>query len=173
MSEAVLFSPEQIAGLLKQAMRGLASSVVLVSTADAEGNRSAMAATSATALTMDPPAMLICINRSVSSYPILRDGADFCINVLAVDHLPLAQLCSGGAKGEARFAEGAWERDAQGVPYLADAQAAIICTQDQRIPYGTHDIFIGKVRSVHLPREIDPLIYVDGVYKSVREGALP
>jgi flavin reductase (DIM6/NTAB) family NADH-FMN oxidoreductase RutF len=165
-------APEQIVGSLKQAMRGLASSVVLISTADADGGRTAMAATSATALTMDPPAMLICINRSVSSYPALLTGADFCINILAIDHLPLARLCSSPARGEARFSEGAWERDEQGVPYLADAQAAIICSQDQRIPYGTHDIFIGKVRGVHLPRGIDPLIYVDGAYKALREDAL-
>lgn len=163
---------DDVSPLLKQAMRGLASSVALISAADKSGARVAMAATSVTALTMEPPAMLVCVNRNTSSYPTLREGGDFCINVLAVDHLPLAQLCSGSAKGEERFASGLWERDSLGVPYLNDAQAAIVCSQDKRIEYGTHDIFIGRVRMVHLPRGIDPLVYVDGAYKALQSDPL-
>lgn len=170
--EEEIFEHGHVAALLKQAMRGLASSVSLISAADKSGARVAMAATSVTALTMEPPAMLACINRNTSSYPTLRDGADFCINILAVDHLPIAQLCSSGAQGEERFANGLWEKDARGVPYLKDAQAAIVCTQSRRIEYGTHDIFIGLVRQVHLPREIDPLVYVDGSYRAVHADPL-
>ena len=156
---------------LRTAMRGHASSVSVISAADRSGNRYAMSATSAMSLTLDPPAMLICINRQVSCYPLLSTGTDFCINILAVDHLPIAKLCVV-AKGEGRFSSGDWRLDADGVPYLSDAQATIFCVQDKVIPYGTHDIFIGRVRDVLIRRTIDPLIYVDGCYKALEAGAL-
>lgn len=156
---------------LRSAMRGHASSVSVISAADSGGTRYAMSATSAMSLTLDPPAMLVCINRKVSCYPLLSTGTDFCINILAVDHLPIARLCVV-AKGEGRFSSGDWRNDSNGVPYLSDAQAAIFCAQDKRIPYGTHDIFISRVRDVVIRRAIDPLVYVDGYYKALRAGSL-
>lgn len=158
-----------IAESLRQAMRGLAKSVVIITTVDREGNRHAMAATAVTPVSMAPPSMLFCINRDASSYSTLLDGADFCINILAFHHLDLAHLCSGGAKGEARFNTGAWVQDETGVPYLKNAQASVICVQDQRIPYGTHDIFIGQVRKVALSEDIDPLIYANNAYKRIAD----
>jgi hypothetical protein len=62
---------------------------------------------------------------------------------------------------------GNWQADAQGVPYLADAQAAIICHQRQRISYGSHDIFIGDVQAVRLADSADPLVYFDGAYRRI------
>lgn len=152
---------------LKQAMRCLASSVTIISAADARGGRNAMTATSTTALSMDPPAMLICVNRNTSFFATLQDGADFAVNILAADQRPLADLCAGGGKGEARFASDSWHQDEHQVPYLVDAQAVVLCTQDRHLTYGTHEIFIGKVRAVHLSRAIDPLVYADGGYRTL------
>lgn len=154
---------------LKLAMRGFAQSVVIVSTVGEDGVRHAMAATAVTPLSMDPPSMLICINRSVSSHPVLESGAHFALNILHKEQLDVARACGGAEKGEARFASGNWQADEQGVPYLADAQAAIICHQRQRISYGSHDIFIGDVQSVLLADHADPLVYFDGAYRMVGE----
>jgi flavin reductase (DIM6/NTAB) family NADH-FMN oxidoreductase RutF len=158
-----------LADSLRQALRGLAKSVVIITTIDSEGRRHAMAATAVTPVSMAPPSMLFCINRDASSYSTLLAGADFCINVLAFEHLDLAHLCGGGAKGEARFNTGAWEQDEAGVPYLRDAQASVICAQDQRIAYGTHDIFIGRVRKVAFSDGVNPLIFANGAYKRIAD----
>jgi flavin reductase (DIM6/NTAB) family NADH-FMN oxidoreductase RutF len=81
--------------------------------------------------------------------------------------MDVARTCGGAAKGEERFGSGNWQADAQGVPYLADAQAAIICHQRQRISYGSHDIFIGDVQAVRLADSADPLVYFDGAYRRI------
>ncbi|MGE0294551.1 MAG: flavin reductase family protein [Hyphomonadaceae bacterium] len=155
-----------VAETLKAAMRGLASSVSIISTGDKHGQRAAMTATSATSLTFDPPAMLVCINRDAWIYGILREDANFCINVLGADQLALAQACGGRIKGPDRFAMGVW-RDEEGVPVLADAQAAILCGQARRLSFGTHDIIVGNVKKVVLGESIDPLLYINGAYKRV------
>lgn len=167
MADAVTTAMEELSAKLKNAMRGFAQSVVIITTVDDEGRRYAMAATAVTPLSMDPPSMLICVNRSVSSHKILEAGANFSLNILNVDQIDIARNCGGGAKGEGRFSIGDWKQDDSGIPYVADAQAVIRCHQRQRISYGSHDIFIGDVLSVQLADSVDPLIYLDGAYRHI------
>lgn len=167
MAELTSATDIELASALKTAMRGFAQSVVIITTIDDDGARYAMAATAVTPLSMDPPSMLICVNRTVSSYKILEGGANFCLNILGVEQEDVAKCCGGAAKGEERFAVGRWQNDENGLPFLVDAQAAISCHQRERISYGSHDIFIGDVQAVRLSGTTDPLIYLDGAYRRI------
>nr|WP_236774120.1 flavin reductase family protein [Agrobacterium tumefaciens] len=51
-----------------------------------------------------------------------------------------------------------------GLPYLTDAQASLFCTLEQKVPFGTHNIFIGTVNRVLISETISPLLYEDGKY---------
>ena len=154
---------------MRQAMRRLAASVVVVTARDGE-TRHAMAASAVTSVSMEPPSLLICVNRSASIYPVLEKRGHFCINVLSGSHRELSIACSGKVKGEARFAIGDWREDpATGTPFLGDSQASLVCAIDDVHYYGTHGIFIGKVTAVHLHGDVYPLIYVDGRYASVQD----
>jgi flavin reductase (DIM6/NTAB) family NADH-FMN oxidoreductase RutF len=154
---------------MKQAMRRLAASVVIVTARDGD-TRYAMAASACTSLSMDPPSILLCVNKTASIYPILNHGKDFCINVLSGAHEALSIACSGGVKGEARFDVGDWQNDADtNTPFLGDAQASLICAVDDLHHYGTHGIFVGRVKRVHLHGDVHPLIYIDGRYSSLTD----
>ncbi|CAN7643370.1 flavin reductase family protein [Cupriavidus necator] len=154
------------------AMRRMARSVAVISCRHGE-RRYSMSVTAVDSLSADPPSLLICINRNSSIYPPLDAGADFCINLLAADHRDIAVDCSGRLKGEERFTSGEWEDDLLGVPCLRDAQANLVCQQDGRFDYGTHAVFIGRLREVKLAGEVSPLVYVDGTYTtSAPLGAL-
>ena len=150
---------------LKHAMRALAKAVVLIACRSAAGERFVMPATAVTPVSMDPPSMLICVNRSVSSYPVLATGVAFSVSILATSQLALAQLCTGGGNSERRFSLGDWRNDGAGTPYLADALAAIVCEQDHRVSYGTHDVFFGRARRIVVNSVEDPLIYANGLYQ--------
>lgn len=154
--------PQAIADLTKLALRRLAKSVVVI-TARRDGVNYAMAATAVDALSMEPPSLLACVNRSASMHPVLLEAEGFAINILGRHHEDLSHHCGGRAKGEARFDIGEWDQEGT-VPILADAQAAIICRSDARFDYGTHSIFIGVVEQVRTHGDIDPLVYVDGRY---------
>ena len=156
---------------MKQAMRRLAASVVVITARDGD-TRYAMAASSCTSLSMDPPSIILCVNKTASIYPILNHGKDFCVNVLSGAHEALSIACSGGVKGEARFDIGDWQNDPDtNTPFLGDAQASLICAVDDIHYYGTHGIFVGKVKRVHLHGEVHPLIYIDGRYSSLTDPA--
>ena len=157
----------EVAEGLKQALRRLAKAVAIVTASEGE-LRLAMCATAVCEVSLDPPSMLVCVNRSASLYPLLARGVSFAINILDVSQANIATCCGGAVKGEARFQVGSWYGSEKGVPLLAGAQACIMCDLDRKIDYGTHGIFIGKVLGVVLSGQPDPLVYVDGRYTRVK-----
>ncbi|HVY80088.1 MAG TPA: flavin reductase family protein [Steroidobacteraceae bacterium] len=152
-----------IAAALKIGLRGLAKAVTVISCCHGS-NRYAMTATAVNELSMDPPSMLICVNKSASLFAPLAAGAHFCINVLQANQANISALCSGKAKGEARFAVGSWCSSALGPPYLQEAQASFICRNVSKHEFGTHGIFVGQVEEVRTCEQNDPLVYMDGRY---------
>jgi flavin reductase (DIM6/NTAB) family NADH-FMN oxidoreductase RutF len=151
---------------LREGLRRLAKAVVVI-TCQHGGERFAMTATAVSELSMEPPSLLICVNRSASLHAPLSAKAGFCVNILHREHTDISALCSGKAKGEARFALGRWETDANSIPYLADAQASFLCRHEQSFEYGTHCVVIGLVEKVLINGNVDPLVYVNGTYGRV------
>jgi flavin reductase (DIM6/NTAB) family NADH-FMN oxidoreductase RutF len=152
----------QLTSDAKLALRRLASSVSVI-TCRHDGRNHAMTATSVSALSMAPPSMLVCVNRSAVFHRAIDEAGEFAINILSRAHVDISRLCSGGARPENRFNVGAWDTGAA-APILVDAQAAITCVKDRRLEYGTHTIFMGRILSVAMNGDVDPLIYVDGQY---------
>jgi flavin reductase (DIM6/NTAB) family NADH-FMN oxidoreductase RutF len=162
------FSP--VAQQLREGLRRLAKAVVVI-TCRHEGRRFAMAATAVSELSMEPPSLLICVNRTASLYAPLAEGADFCVNILHSSQHDVSQTCSGPTKGEERFAVGRWADEDAMPPTLEGAQASFLCRNEQTMEYGTHAIFIGRVARVIVAGEVDPLVYADGRYRQLAELA--
>lgn len=153
----------EIATALRIGLRGLAKAVTVISCR--HGNkRYAMTATAVNELSMDPPSMLICVNKSAGLFVPLADGAHFCINILQASQAEISALCSGKVRGEARFSVGSWRDSSLGPPYLQEAQASFVCRNVSKLEFGTHGIFVGQVEQVHMREQNDPLVYMDGRY---------
>jgi flavin reductase (DIM6/NTAB) family NADH-FMN oxidoreductase RutF len=155
-------SASQLVADAKRALRRLASSVSVV-TCRHDARNHAMTATSVSALSMAPPSMLVCVNRSATFHAALSEASEFGINVLSRAHVVISKLCSGQASAEGRFDVGDWDTRTA-APVLVDAQAAIICRKDKQLEYGTHTVFMGRIVSITTNGDVDPLIYVDGQY---------
>src|SRR6516164_5493450 len=139
-------SISSLAADFRFALRRLAKAVVIV-TCRREGIRFAMAATAVSELSMAPPSMLVCVAKSASIHEPIRGAGRFAINILHHRHRTISENCAGLVKGEARFDTGDWASDADGVPFLRDAQATIFCAVDRVVDYGTHGVFFGVVTS--------------------------
>lgn len=163
--QAAKQSDSELRDLLRSAMRGFASTVTVV-TARQSDQRYAMAATSFTALSMDPPSIVVCINRKTSIFPALEATDYFAVNILSQRHLALAQACGRSDDRAARFEIGAFIDDEFGVPRLADAQASIGCRIEERLRYGSHTMVVGRVTAIDCASDIDPLVYLNGGYCS-------
>lgn len=167
-SSETLMPPEptdnaDIAAALRVGLRALAKAVTVISCR--HGNRRyAMTATAVNELSMDPPSMLICVNKAAGLFTPLTEGANFCINILQASQAEISALCSGKVRGEARFSVGSWGDSSLGPPYLQEAQASFVCRNVSKLEFGTHGIFVGQVEQVYMREQKDPLVYMDGRY---------
>mgnify|MGYP001039030583 CR=1 FL=1 len=169
--ETIAPGDEAIALQLRAGLRRLGKAVVTI-TAFHDNQRWAMTATAVSELSMDPPSLLICVNKSASMFGGLTAGqANFAVNILHADQIDISNAGSGATKGEARFAVGSWKAHPCGTPWLEGAQASFLCRHERHIEYGTHAGVIGRGINVRTEGEVDPLIYVDGGYTRVERKA--
>lgn len=152
-----------LAPAFRLAMRRLAATVSVISLRHPDG-RHGITATAVTSLSMDPPALLVCVNQAGYFHALLEQETRFCVNLLHSEHAEVCLAFAGNEPADQRFARGDWDEDADGVPYLRDAQANLFCDKDRQIAYGSHSIFIGSVHRVDVREDVAPLIYQDGTF---------
>lgn len=152
-----------VAAAFRDAMRRVASSVTLITTRDEDGLPLGMAASAVIPVSMDPPSILVAVNRTAGLHPALSAHGRFCVNLLAGSHHPLLGAFAQSSRRAERFVAGDWQDGCDSLPYLASAPAAVCCEVDQRIDYATHSLFIGRVIDVRLADDhLDPLVWFNG-----------
>tara|TARA_B100001769_G_C21895777_1_gene483875 strand:- start:363 stop:767 length:405 start_codon:yes stop_codon:yes gene_type:complete len=134
-----------------------------MSNKDDNGNSNAITVSSVTSISMDPPSLLICINKTSRIHDSLQIGSKFCINLLKKDQEDLSNICSDEESYEKRFNDENW--NIKETPFLTNAQANIFCKVDKLTSYHTHTIIVGLVENANHIDEISTLTYVDGNYK--------
>ena len=145
------------------AMRRYIYSVSIMSNKDNADNPNAITVSSVTSISMDPPSLLICINKSSRIHDSIKLGSKFCINLLNKEQEDLSNICSDEEMYDQRFKDKNW--NLENIPFLKNAQANIFCKVDKLTSYHTHTIVIGLVEDANYADEISTLTYVDGKYK--------
>jgi len=135
--------------------------VTVVTSADGEGP-TGFTCQSFSALSLDPPLVLICPGRASSSWPRIEAAGIFSVNVLAEDQ---EELCRGFAmKGADKFSGVGWEPGPfTGSPVLQGALAWIECRLEGLHDGGDHVIAVGRVLDLKA-REGRPLLFFRGGY---------
>lgn len=152
---------EQLLDSFRSAMRHVAATVYAVTTGKV-GDRHGILATAVSSLSLEPPSLLVCINRAASLHEPLACADTFCVNVLGLGNREIAEVFER-ARGEDRFAVGEWT-EVRGVPVLVNAQSYFICRTAHRHEFGTHTIFIGELIDAHHRENAAPLTYYDRHY---------
>jgi len=147
----------------RQAMRSIAATVSIITAGDRERGHG-MTATAVTSVSLDPAALLVCINNRTLLHHIMSSTERFCVNVLAQEHQDLSAAFSGAVAPGERFALGDWAETEEGIKHLASAQARIFCVKKLAVPFGTHTVFIGEVDDVQLSDRSAPLLYQNATY---------
>jgi flavin reductase (DIM6/NTAB) family NADH-FMN oxidoreductase RutF len=143
-------------------MRGITSTVHVISS-QFEETKHAMTASSVVSLSLDPPSMLVCVNRDASIHSILDKDRDFCINILSKDQINLANLCSSPDNEDSRFNSEEWSL-MNGVPYNTQSSANIFCRCFDSFSHTSHTVFFGEVIEVINNHEEGSLMYGGGRY---------
>jgi flavin reductase (DIM6/NTAB) family NADH-FMN oxidoreductase RutF len=147
------------------AMRELGGGVSVI-TVGIGTERSGMTATSVSALSLDPPTLIVCVNKGSSTWPLLLRYRSFGVNILHAGHQDVAERFAGrnGVKGEERYGEDRWVTLETGASLLDDALVALDCEVDESIDRHSHAIVIGRVRAIRIGAAAEPLAYWRGRY---------
>jgi flavin reductase (DIM6/NTAB) family NADH-FMN oxidoreductase RutF len=154
----------------RNAMRRLTGGVSVI-TAGRGRDISGMTVTSVSSLSVDPPAVIVSINREASSWPLVKRYGFFGVNILTSEQTDTAERFTGkgGLKGADRFAGAEWTTRVSGVPLLASALAAIDCEVDDIVARHSHAIVIGRVLDVAVSGRTAALAYWQGQYVAIEQ----
>jgi 3-hydroxy-9,10-secoandrosta-1,3,5(10)-triene-9,17-dione monooxygenase reductase component len=134
---------------------------VTVLTAYSAGVPVGMSANSLTSLSLDPPLLLVCPAKTSETWPAIRDGRLFCVNVMARHHEPTVRRFA--VRGVDRF-EGSSYHDRESGPALDDAIAWIDCELLHEHDGGDHRIAVCAVVGLEPAAEGEPLVFFRGRY---------
>jgi len=156
----------------RHAMRNLAGGVSVITVGRGD-DISGMTVTSLSSLSVDPPTLIVSVNRQSSSWPLLRRDGVFGVNILAADQADVAERFAGkdGVKGLARFGTLARRTLLTGAPFLTGVLAAIDCEVEHVIERHSHAIVVGRILALEGGDGKGALAYWDGQYFDVKADA--
>ena len=150
----------------KNALKLWASGVTVVTSKTESFGLKGMTATSFSSVSLDPPQILVCINKTADTGDAVLEGKSFAINILKADQQDISNQFAGSTSQEQRFANVNWHEGETGSPVIDDALASIECTVVQQVLAGTHWVIIGEVQSVSC-RTGEPLLYYNSAYREL------
>lgn len=130
---------------------------VTVVTARHDGKDYGMTLSAMTSLCLEPPMLLICVNRAIPTHDAIRDSGAFVANVLAESQQWLARQFARPA--DDKFASVATTPSEIGAPIIGGTLAHFVCRIADRMAGGTHSIFLGDVIEADAVDGRQPLLY--------------
>ncbi|HRE49317.1 MAG TPA: flavin reductase family protein [Aggregatilineales bacterium] len=151
--------------VLRAAMRQWATGVTVVTTYH-QGALAGMTVSSFTSVALEPPTVLVCLNKDTYAHALVRQSGVYAISMLGQGQEALSNRFAGIDKTITdRFAGIAYTTAETGSPLLAGAIAWFDCAVVNSIETGTHTIFIAEVIAAHSEPDLAPLLYHNRTYK--------
>jgi flavin reductase (DIM6/NTAB) family NADH-FMN oxidoreductase RutF len=150
---------------MRRALRDLVSTVTVITTV-LDGRPWGLTVSAFAPVCLDPPTVLVCVNRETATARCIAADNRFGINVLADHQSPLSDRCA--APGAPKFLtpdELLTDGDpAPTVPTLRDSLVSFECTAAS-LHVGTHLVVLGRVLAMFTNPTSRPLLYGDGHYQ--------
>lgn len=138
--------------------------VAVVTARGPDGRRCGLTANAFCSLSLDPPLVLVCVERSAATHECIRAAGAFGISVLGADDERIARRFASDEDGEHKFEGIAWHTELTGAPLLDEAVAWVDCTLAAEHAGGDHTIFVGAVAAGDA-QDGEPLLYYRGGYR--------
>ncbi len=145
-----------------------ASGVTIVTTSDADARPTGLTVSAFASLSLDPPLVLVCVAHKSQSYPALRDGGRFAVNVLGTGQEALSRRFATTRLD--KFDAVPYRLSGRGLPLLEGALAWLECATVAAHDEGDHTIFVGRVEGGEAGAG-QPLLYYRGQYQHLQGGA--
>ena len=146
----------------KRALSRRASGVAVV-TARKGDQIHGMTVSAFTEVSLEPPLVLVCADKTSNTLPVIRAGGVFAINVLARDQQELSSRFAAKKDEDRRFEGVEFDVGRTGAPLLRGVAVNIDCRVVAEHDAGDHVVYIGEVQEVR-SFDHEPLLHFRGAY---------
>lgn len=148
----------------REALRNWASGVTVVTTKDRAGNLHGITVSAFASVSLQPPLVLICIDKFTDSHYAFVESPHFVVNILSDRQEFLSRQFATPLLD--KFDNVEFTITAKGVPVLSGALCNLECRLILSYEGGDHTIFIGEIEKAII-REGKPLLYFQGNYGDI------
>ncbi|KAA0914545.1 flavin reductase family protein [Psychrobacter sp. ANT_WB68] len=156
---------------LRNAFGSYMTGVTVITAMTDDGKPVGFTANSFTSVSLEPPLLLVCPAKSLSSFDVFANCEHFAVNILSEDQQNISNIFAGSK--DDRFSQIDWHTDEQGNPIIDGALTHFSCKTERNLEAGDHHLLVGQVLDFSA-REGRGLGYASGGYFSLgleREAA--
>jgi 3-hydroxy-9,10-secoandrosta-1,3,5(10)-triene-9,17-dione monooxygenase reductase component len=146
---------------LRRILGHFATGVTVITTRDDTGSPCGLTANAFTSLSLNPPLILICVDKGAQCYSCFVESNVFTVNFLHEDQEEISRRFA--TKGADKFAGLTWHEGAHGAAVLDGAIGHLECKIVQSYEGGDHTIVVGEVLSGVASHD-RPLLFFRGKY---------
>lgn len=143
---------------IKAFNRQFITGVTVITAKDGQAPRG-LAASAYCSVSLEPPLVLVCVQKTSSTYPALFSSSHLGINILGADQRATVDVFAG--KATDKFSGLAWHEGPYGSPLVDGSAASIEAEIQERFQAKTHTVFVCRVRHAELG-DTAPMIYKAG-----------
>jgi flavin reductase (DIM6/NTAB) family NADH-FMN oxidoreductase RutF len=150
---------------LRYAFGTFATGIAVIGARAADGALVGMTANSFGSVSLAPPLVMFCPARSTQAFSVYATTRFFSASVLRRDSRAVSERFAQAGAG--KWQGVAHRIGATGVPLLEGALATFECEVDARHDAGDHVIVLGRVLSLDVPEQAEPLVFFRSHYREL------
>jgi flavin reductase (DIM6/NTAB) family NADH-FMN oxidoreductase RutF len=148
----------------RHALGKFASGVTVVTTKAADGHLHGLTVSAFCSVSLNPPLILVCIQKNTGSYHAFEESKAFVVNVLSESQMNVSNHFASPI--EDKFSGIEYENGIENIPVLKNCLVNLECRLANSYDGGDHTIFVGEIEKAHVG-DGNPLAYFHGDYRQV------
>jgi flavin reductase (DIM6/NTAB) family NADH-FMN oxidoreductase RutF len=149
----------------RRALGRFASGVTVVTARDASGKLHGITVSAFCSVSLEPPLILVCIDKNTGSHYALSQTNSFVVNILREDHQYISDRFASYLPD--KFEAVGYSLGKDDLPVLEDALANLECRLVNSYAGGDHTIFVGQIERATVSESGEPLVYFHGNYRKL------
>ena len=152
----------------RDALGKFPSGVTVITTGTAP-NFVGMTAQSFSSLSLDPPLVLVCVDKGASVLPLLKETAAFTVNILPDSAMDTSNFFASSKRPPPphQFDDHPHKLGETGQPRLDCATMVFDCSIHEVVGGRRHEIIVGKVEAFDLQSDAEPILFYGGAYRTM------
>ncbi|WP_394237131.1 flavin reductase family protein [Niallia oryzisoli] len=148
-----------------------ATGVTIITLKNDKGEYIGLTANAFSSLSLEPPLILVCIDKKSYSLPAFVAGRPFVVNILSEEQE--ADCWTFAKKGADKFANAQYDLSTDGIPVLKENLSSIICNVHEVLEGGDHIIVTGLVKEIARDETKKPLLFYKGKISTLPASSTP